>query len=168
MDSRIPHVSRTPKHPIQPIVLDEHKTARFKANKIVRYLLDLCTDKKLTDLNQLHCLPFEQDDWVQFTQLIGYSVSGAGDLSYMPDDVIAIADADVDDIIGNYGGRGNDCRFCSRPSWKSKKEPPQNVCLMPAGDDCAEETRKRAVAAEGKLTRLRHKIDDLLSEVKDQ
>lgn len=67
-----------PKHPIQPIVTDEHGTKRFKANKIVQHLLY----NGGINLNQLACLDFSREDHEQFAQLIGYSVSGAGDLSY--------------------------------------------------------------------------------------
>lgn len=68
-------------HPIQPIITDEHGTKRFKDNKIVRYLLDASE----IDMNQLAAIPFDQDDREQFAQLIGYSVSGFSDLSYVRD-----------------------------------------------------------------------------------
>ncbi len=68
-------------HPIQPIITDEHGTKRFKANKIVRYLLDAGG----IDMNQLSMMPFDRDDREQFVQLIGYSISGFSDLSYVRD-----------------------------------------------------------------------------------
>lgn len=48
------------------------------------------------DLNTLALMDFSRDDWTQLAQLIGYSVSGAGDLSYFDRKVIAAADAIVD------------------------------------------------------------------------
>ena len=68
-------------HPIQPIVRDSHGTVRFKENAIVRYLLD----NGGIDMNKLATLPFCQNDREQFAQLIGYSLSGFGDLSYVSD-----------------------------------------------------------------------------------
>lgn len=63
--------------PIQPIV-----DSRFVENKIVSYLLDnggIC-------LNKLAVLDFSDEDRAQFAQLIGYSLSGYGDLSYVSDE----------------------------------------------------------------------------------
>lgn len=67
------------KHPIQPLVSDGSGVLRFKENAIVRHLLE---NGKI-DLNALACLEFPQDDREQFAQLIGYSLSGYGDLSYV-------------------------------------------------------------------------------------
>lgn len=76
----------TQRHPMQPLIKDEEGTVRFKSNKIVEYLLELgrAVGK---DLNALHCMNFSQADWVQFNQLIGYSVSGFHELSIVPDEV---------------------------------------------------------------------------------
>lgn len=63
----------------QPLVLDEGGVVRFKENPIVRYLLD----NGGIDMNQLALLGFTNEDQAQFAQLIGYSVSGWGDLSYV-------------------------------------------------------------------------------------
>lgn len=67
------------KHPIQPLVPDSSGVLRFKENAIVRYLLD---NGKI-DLNDLARLEFHQEDREQFAQLIGYSLSGYGDLPYV-------------------------------------------------------------------------------------
>lgn len=82
------------KHPAQPVVWDG-KVARFKANEIVRFLLDAGTH----DMNTLAMMPFSREDREQFAQLIGYSVSGAGELSYMSRAVIAEADQEVEAMI---------------------------------------------------------------------
>lgn len=70
-------------HPTQPIYLDDKGVGRFKPNRIVRTLLD--TGK--LDLNDLGCMEFSREDREQFAQLIGYSVTGFGELSYTSDEV---------------------------------------------------------------------------------
>jgi hypothetical protein len=70
------------KHPVQPLEKDKHGTIRFKSNPIVRLLLD---DGKY-DMNRLAMLPFSDEDREQFAQLIGYSLSGFSDLSYVSDE----------------------------------------------------------------------------------
>lgn len=67
------------KHPIQPLETDASGVLRFKPNAIVQHLLD---NGKI-DLNDLACLEFSQGDREQFAQLIGYSLSGFGDLGYV-------------------------------------------------------------------------------------
>lgn len=74
--------------PMQPLVWEED-VIRFKPNEIVRRLLD----EGGIDLNQIALWKVSDEDRTQFTQLIGYSVSGAGDLSYFNRDTLAVADA---------------------------------------------------------------------------
>lgn len=81
----------TPKHPMQPVVLDERGVPRFKQNAIVRFLLDVCTERGVASMNTLALMPFSREDREQFAQLIGYSVSGAGDLSYVSEEVYELA-----------------------------------------------------------------------------
>lgn len=72
------------KHPIQPI----EKTggvARFKQNKIVSYLLEV-GQRNGAGLNELAGMPFSQEDRTQLAQLIGYTLSGFSELSYVSDD----------------------------------------------------------------------------------
>lgn len=76
-------------HPLQPIITDEHGVKRFKANSIVRHLLDFGG----IDLNQLARMYFEQNDREQFAQLIGYSLSGFAELSYVSDQTLAAVEA---------------------------------------------------------------------------
>lgn len=90
-----------PRHPMQPVVLGEDGVARFKINRIVRALLD--TGK--LNMNDIAVLDFPLEDRIQFVQLIGYSVSGAGDLSYMPADLIAEADCQAEGLIQNQTKR---------------------------------------------------------------
>lgn len=73
-------------HPMQPIVVDDRGVVRFKRNAVVEYLLD----KGGIDLNHLWPqvamgrLPLA--DYMQLMQLIGYSVSGYGDLAWSDGD----------------------------------------------------------------------------------
>lgn len=69
-----------PKHPMQPIYLAKDKVVRFKENKIIVYLFN--TGK--LNLNEIACMDFPKEDHQQLAQLLGYSVSGFGDLSYVP------------------------------------------------------------------------------------
>ena len=66
-------------HPIQPLYKDDHGVIRFKENKIVCFLVERY------GLNELSSLTFPDEDWEQLAQLIGYSLSGFGDLSYVRD-----------------------------------------------------------------------------------
>jgi hypothetical protein len=76
------------KHPIQPIEKDEHGVPRFKGNAIVRFLLD---DGPF-DLNQIAMKRFSVEDQEQFAQLIGYSLGGFGELSYVRNDTYETAE----------------------------------------------------------------------------
>lgn len=91
------------KHPIQPIGWDENGVIRFKRNAIVDYLLEECLMLGGTDLNQIHIDVqtgrFSVEDQIQLMQLIGYSVSGFGDLSYAPADMVEMADNEAEKII---------------------------------------------------------------------
>lgn len=79
------------RHPIQPLERDDHGVIRFKANAIVRYLLD----SGGIDMNKLAVLPFSREDREQFAQLIGYSHSGAHDLGYMSSEVLDAAECQL-------------------------------------------------------------------------
>lgn len=72
------------KHPMQYTCDDEHGTRRFVANPIVQYLLDM-GPFDMNHLAKMHRL-FSAADYEQFAQLIGYSLSGFLDLSYVSDE----------------------------------------------------------------------------------
>jgi len=76
------------RHPIQPIEKDKNGTLRFKENAIVRHILD----NGGVDLNQLAGIEFSDEDRQQFAQLIGYSLCGFGDLSYVNNSAYNAAD----------------------------------------------------------------------------
>jgi hypothetical protein len=75
------------KHPIQPLYLSEDGVMYFKQNKIITYLFE---SGKL-DLNEIAVMDFSNEDQQQIAQLVGYSLSGYGDLSYVDDDAYAVA-----------------------------------------------------------------------------
>lgn len=67
-------------HPMQPIFVDDEGVIRFRQNALVRFLLD--ANGKI-DMNVLAHVPASAEERAHFAQLIGYSVSGWGDLSYV-------------------------------------------------------------------------------------
>ena len=70
------------KHPVQPLVVDPSGVTRFKKNEIVELLLE----RGPLDMNALAQLSFSREDREQFAQLIGYSLGGFSELSYVSDD----------------------------------------------------------------------------------
>lgn len=76
------------KHPIQPLLKEARGVLRFKQNAIVRHLLD----HGGIDLNQIAAMKFRREDREQFAQLIGYSLSGFSDLSYVSDETYKAAE----------------------------------------------------------------------------
>jgi hypothetical protein len=71
-----------PPHPMQPLAKDDDGVVRFRPNVIVRHLLD----HGGLDLNKLSVIDFPQEDREQFAQLIGYSLAGYHELSYVSDE----------------------------------------------------------------------------------
>ena len=76
------------RHPVQTLEKDKHGILRFKKNKIVEFLLE----SGLYDLNKLAMMNFADEDYEQFAQLIGYSLNGFGELSYVSDETYALAE----------------------------------------------------------------------------
>lgn len=66
------------KHPIQKTYLDKSNVLRFVKNDVVKLMVDLLKSRGI-GLNELHDIgsDISSEDWDQFNQLIGYSVSGA-------------------------------------------------------------------------------------------
>ena len=75
------------KHPVQPLYKAKDGMARFKENAIVQLLLDR---GKFT-MNDIAYLDFSQEDREQFAQLIGYSLRGFSELSYVSDETYEAA-----------------------------------------------------------------------------
>lgn len=76
-----PVVTPQAQHPPQPLTRDHRGIIRFKKNAIVQHLMDAGG----ITLNDLALLPFSDEDRSQFAQLLGYSLCGWGDLSYVSD-----------------------------------------------------------------------------------
>lgn len=85
------------KHPMQPVYRDHHGVIRFKPNKIIKHLQRL----GIIDLNSLARYNFPEEDWNQLAQLIGYSVSGFGDLDYADPAIVADADRLAEMLLAN-------------------------------------------------------------------
>ena len=77
---------KNPIHPIQPLV-EIDGVYHFKKNAIVCFLLD----RGPFSLNDLAVMNFNQEDSEQFAQLIGYSLRGFGELSYVSNKTYARA-----------------------------------------------------------------------------
>ena len=77
------------RHPIQPLEKYNLGTLRFKKNKIVDFLLEFGP----YDLNKLATMDFTDEDREQLAQLIGYSLSGFGKLSYVSDETYELAES---------------------------------------------------------------------------
>lgn len=89
------------KHPMQPIVYSKDKVIRFKENVIVSFLLNSGPN----DMNKLAMMNFSKDDWTQFYQLIGYSVSGFGDLSRVDKKIVIEADKIAEKLYRKRHGK---------------------------------------------------------------
>lgn len=84
-------MTKPPSHPMQPLVWADD-TIRFKENKLVSHLLAIAP----IDLNMIEIMAqsgmISREDSDQFLQLIGYSVSGYGDLSRVNKNIVRLAD----------------------------------------------------------------------------
>lgn len=78
--------------------LDSHGIRRFRENAIVSWLLEFSRERGV-GLNELALMDFKDDDWQQFAQLIGYSVGGYGELSFVSDEALDM----VEDEIAKHG-----------------------------------------------------------------
>lgn len=80
-------------HPMQPLYVDENGTVRFKPNRLIDWIV---TESGRITLNDLAVLTAQHgwpaEDHEQLAQLIGYSVSGFGDLSYVRKKTLKKAD----------------------------------------------------------------------------
>lgn len=71
------------RQPMQPTETDPKGVVRFRPNKLVQFLLD---NNGKIDMNMLASIDFPREDREQFAQLIGYSLSGFSELSYVTDE----------------------------------------------------------------------------------
>ena len=98
-------MTRGKPHPMQAVQWDGRGVIRFRANPIVRYLLDAASAKGI-DLNHLAHVSeangWTNEDWEHFAQLHGYSVDGWGTLSYVTDRAWAIAQERVEALKARH------------------------------------------------------------------
>lgn len=81
--------------PMQPIVWAKDGCIRFLANRMVNDLYEFACPRGM-GLNEMAAGDYTQEERMQFAQLIGYSVSGYGGLSYVSDESRDKADAIAD------------------------------------------------------------------------
>jgi hypothetical protein len=74
---------------MQPLVIDDQGCIRFKGNAIVERLFR----EQLINLNAISGWDVPIEDKEQFWQLLGFSVSGYGDVSFVRDSTYNKADA---------------------------------------------------------------------------
>jgi hypothetical protein len=87
-----------PAFPMQPIVKTASGVIRFAENRIVSALLDFAGPRGM-DMNAIARMLFTEEERMQFAQLIGYSVSGYGSLSYASEESVDLADSIANQII---------------------------------------------------------------------
>jgi len=84
------------KHPTQPLVIDSDGVIRFKENKLILFLMDSTPHLNLNTLSiRDQEGKFNKGDYTQLMQLIGYSVSGYGELSTSPKKIVKKADKEA-------------------------------------------------------------------------
>ncbi len=87
-------------HPMQPIYLASDSVIRFRHNPLVTCIQRFAASKGFgLDELKKHLPSATDDDWQQLAQLLGYSVSGFGDLSYANPDTVQKADAIAVELI---------------------------------------------------------------------
>lgn len=83
------------RHPIQGTEVDRHGTIRFRANAIVRRMLDE-GPWTLNDIARWGC---NDGDYEQLMQLIGYSLGGFCELACASQEAYDMADAILRDAV---------------------------------------------------------------------
>ena len=84
--------------PMQPICIASDGVIRFKQNRMVNDVYEFSQPRGF-GLNEMARRDYTQEERMQFAQLIGYSVSGYGGLSYASPESAEKADAIADSLI---------------------------------------------------------------------
>lgn len=79
------------KFPLQPIVKDQRGQPRFKGNKIIIWLFENHAKGATLDLNKIACMDFPDEDREQLAMLLGYSLGGFSELSYVSNETYEAA-----------------------------------------------------------------------------
>ena len=105
--------------PMQPMLVDEYGAARFRANAVVRLLLEESRNRGF-GLNELPLHDLPQADVEQFYQLIGYLLSGYHELSLVSDEAAHEASRSAEAA----GARPLGCRVQGCPIHTGVKREP--------------------------------------------
>jgi len=107
---------------MQPVVKDKNGDLRFRENAIIQYIVDHADEvvhpgapaidpdtgrpyhQGRLDLGKLMTMNFPQEDREQFAQLMGYSITGYHELSYVSDESCAQASILAHAIEPGKGG----------------------------------------------------------------
>ena len=84
--------------PMQPICITSDGVIRFKQNRMVNDVYEF-SQLRGFGLSEMARRDYTQEERMQFAQLIGYSVSGYGGLSYASPESVKKADAIADSLI---------------------------------------------------------------------
>lgn len=92
------------RRPMQPFIV-KNKVVRFKANVIVSTMLEE-SQKRGFGLNELAraSRKFTQADWEEFYQLIGYSLCGYHELSFVSDETAREATKEAKKLDPEFAG----------------------------------------------------------------
>jgi hypothetical protein len=84
------------KLPMQPVEFDDSGVLRFRGNKVVEYLFET----RAINLNTIPTRALPAEDVEQFWQMLGYSLSGYQDLSFIREETKRSLDVIRDDMLG--------------------------------------------------------------------
>ncbi|MNQ60672.1 hypothetical protein D3C85_749590 [compost metagenome] len=124
------------RHPMQPVEMTEDHVVRFKRNQIICDMQELCARSGL-DLNEIAIRDYSKDDRSQLMQLIGYSVSGYGNLSCARAKHVMRADQKADGlgVAHNSAPQIDEPQNVAPTEWDGEGHPPVGVvCEMTTND----------------------------------
>jgi hypothetical protein len=108
--------------PMQPVIKGDNGQIHFRGNAVIRYIVDHAGDvvhpgapaidpdtsrpfhQGCLDLGKLLEMDFPQEDLEQFAQLMGYSIRGYHELSYVSDKSCAEASVRAEQVESGAGG----------------------------------------------------------------
>lgn len=106
-------------HPMQEIGKDDVGIVRFRENAIIRWMLDQGRLGNKFDLNSMYVIPFSKEDYEQFMQQLGYSLSGYSELAndYYEDDGTKSDDYDTGRVSINSVEKAYDIMYKKFPEF---------------------------------------------------
>lgn len=145
-------------HPMQPIVFDDKNVVRFKQNAIVDWLFQ----NGRVNMNELAYVEFPAEDRMQFAQLLGYSVSGYGALSYVTE-----ASRDRADQIAEAMGMGELLSAAELPLQSGKPQfDPIFMAIAVLGKSSHQSIMRRIdCLPDHKINMLGHQLDHLVQRI---